>query len=58
METIGFVGAIIVIFMLLARYMIQYNDSKVNGYSTFSNILNLIIVLISGNASKALITHY
>ncbi|CAD8168902.1 unnamed protein product [Paramecium pentaurelia] len=58
METIGFVGAIIVIFMLLARYMIQYHDSKVNGYSTFSNILNLIIVLISGNASKALITHY
>ncbi|CAK86602.1 unnamed protein product (macronuclear) [Paramecium tetraurelia] len=58
METIGFVGAIVVIFMLLARYMIEYHNSDVNGYSTFSNILNLIIVLISGNASKALITHF
>ncbi|CAD8110929.1 unnamed protein product [Paramecium sonneborni] len=58
METIGFVGAIIVIFMLLGRYMSQYYNSDFNGYSTFSNILNLTIVLISGNSSKALITHF
>ncbi|CAD8099526.1 unnamed protein product [Paramecium sonneborni] len=55
-EIIGFVGCIIVILIVLARYMIQYQN--LNGYSTLSNILNFIIVLLSWNSSKTMIYNY
>ncbi|CAD8120902.1 unnamed protein product [Paramecium sonneborni] len=58
MEIIGFLGSLIVIIMVLIRYMVQYQNSILNGYCTLSNILNFIIVLLSWNSSKALINHY
>ncbi|CAD8126113.1 unnamed protein product [Paramecium sonneborni] len=58
MEIIGFLGSLILIIMVLIRYIVQYQNSILNGYSTLSNILNFIIVLLSWNSSKALINHY
>ncbi|CAK90336.1 unnamed protein product (macronuclear) [Paramecium tetraurelia] len=58
MERIGFIGLIIIIIMLLARFILQYGEQNINRYSMFANILNLIIALKTGKAYETIFTHF
>ncbi|CAD8108673.1 unnamed protein product [Paramecium sonneborni] len=57
-DIIGFFGTKLLVLILLARQIFDSNEQNVNRYNTISNILNLIIVLKSGDTTKILATHF